>query len=99
MNNPLPIPLVIQRIKSNAGLNGTTFATFDHSFSPLFTIEPFQTTNSGNISNVNLTQVFPTLFLPVMLADDGAYILQGAIASLAIIPFGVLDIDSNITLL
>ncbi|KAF8521139.1 hypothetical protein JB92DRAFT_3111289 [Gautieria morchelliformis] len=80
VNNPLPLlPLVIQRIKSNAGVDGTIFATFDHTFSPPFTINPQQTANSGTIPNVNLT--------------------QGALASLGIIPLGMLNLDSNITLL
>jgi len=78
VNNPLLIPLVIDQIKSSASLNGTTYATFTHTFKPAFVINPFQTVNSGDIPNVNLT--------------------QGAIASLDIIPAGILDIDSDIIL-
>jgi hypothetical protein len=76
VKNPLPIELTLNSVTSQAGLNGTVYATFTHTFAkPGLVVPPFATRNSGTIDNVNLT--------------------QGAIASLAIIPFGVLDLENN----
>ncbi|KZW02528.1 hypothetical protein EXIGLDRAFT_414040 [Exidia glandulosa HHB12029] len=73
LKNDLIFPLHINRIQSKAGVNGTTYAEFDATFTN-FTIPPFgKTANSTVIPNVNLT--------------------QGAIASLDIIPLGVIDIQ------
>ncbi|GJJ14289.1 hypothetical protein Clacol_008553 [Clathrus columnatus] len=41
---------------SNAGVNGTVFATFSHTFNPPLVIGIGQTVNSGNITNVDLVQ-------------------------------------------
>ncbi|KAG5340189.1 hypothetical protein J132_04208 [Termitomyces sp. J132] len=77
--NPLPFELTIDRVVSSAGLNGTVFATFDHTFSTLlstpFVIPPLGTANSGTFNNVTLT--------------------QGAMATLVIIPEGVLDLTNT----
>ncbi|KAG6901968.1 hypothetical protein C0995_006067 [Termitomyces sp. Mi166 len=54
--NPLPFELTIDRVVSSAGLNGTVFATFDHTFSIPFIVAPSGTANSGTFSNVTLTQ-------------------------------------------
>ncbi|KAF9011322.1 hypothetical protein BDQ17DRAFT_1345950 [Cyathus striatus] len=79
VKNPLPIELTVDRIDSSAGINNTVFATFNHTFSPPLVVPILGTKNSGNISNVLLT--------------------QGAIASLAIIPLGFLDlINTNVDL-
>lgn len=76
MKNPLPFELTLDSVSSQAGLNGTVFATFTHTFAkPGLVVPPLATRNSGTIDNVLLT--------------------QGATASLAIIPFGVLDLDNN----
>ncbi|KAJ7079435.1 hypothetical protein B0H15DRAFT_858732 [Mycena belliarum] len=72
VQNPLPFELTIDKITTSAGLNGTEFASFAHTFATPVVVPPFGGASSGNISNVLLT--------------------QGADASLAIIPFGVLDL-------
>ncbi|KAJ6596223.1 hypothetical protein DFH09DRAFT_1134432 [Mycena vulgaris] len=72
--NPLLFELTIDTVSTNAGLNGTVFASFDHRFTRPVVVPPLRQANSGNITNVLLT--------------------QGATASLAIIPFGVLDLLS-----
>ncbi|KIJ37576.1 hypothetical protein M422DRAFT_259934 [Sphaerobolus stellatus SS14] len=56
IHNPLLLPLAIQKISTQASLNGTVYATFTHTFSPLYVINPGKTVNSGNISNVLLVQ-------------------------------------------
>ncbi|KAJ7438955.1 hypothetical protein B0H11DRAFT_572630 [Mycena galericulata] len=77
--NPLLFELTIDSVSTQAGLNGTVFASFQHVFSRPVVVPPLHQKNSGNITNVLLT--------------------QGAEASLAIIPFGVLDlinVDVNV---
>ncbi|KAG6856764.1 hypothetical protein H0H87_000942 [Tephrocybe sp. NHM501043] len=54
--NPLPFELSIDRVVSSAGLNGTVYATFDHTFSTPFVIPILGTKNSGTFGNVQLTQ-------------------------------------------
>ena len=76
VKNPLPIELTLDSVSSQAGLNGTVFATFTHTFpKPGLVVPPLGTKNSGTIDNVLLT--------------------QGAIASLDIIPFGVLNLNTD----
>ncbi|KJA28382.1 hypothetical protein HYPSUDRAFT_33750 [Hypholoma sublateritium FD-334 SS-4] len=77
VQNPLPIELTLDSVSAVAGLNGTIFATFSHTFPfPGLVVNPLGTKNSGTINNVSLP--------------------QGTVASLAIIPFGVLDLpDTN----
>jgi hypothetical protein len=68
--------LTIKKLSSSAGLNGTEFATFNHTFpSPGLVVPLLGTKNSGTIDNV---------FLP-----------QGVKASLAIVPVGLLDLNSD----
>ncbi|KAJ7879394.1 hypothetical protein B0H13DRAFT_2346058 [Mycena leptocephala] len=77
--NPLIFELTIDSVSTTAGLNGTVYASFDHKFTRPVVVPPLHQANSGNITNVLLT--------------------QGATASLAIIPFGVLDllnVDVNV---
>ncbi|KAJ7768850.1 hypothetical protein B0H16DRAFT_1452776 [Mycena metata] len=73
--NPLLFELTLDRVTTSAGLNGTTYASFDHSFSKPVVVPPLGKANSGNVTNVPLT--------------------QGVDASLAIIPFGVLDLQEG----
>jgi len=77
VQNPLPIELTLDSVNAVAGLNGTIFATFSHTFAkPGLVVPPLGIKNSGTIDNVMLP--------------------QGADASLAIIPFGILDLpDTN----
>ncbi|KXN85776.1 hypothetical protein AN958_10959 [Leucoagaricus sp. SymC.cos] len=57
VKNPLPIELTIDKITSSAGVNGTEYARFTHTFpAPGFVIPPLGTKNSGTIDNVLLTQ-------------------------------------------
>ncbi|KAJ7117079.1 hypothetical protein C8R44DRAFT_983351 [Mycena epipterygia] len=77
--NPLLFELTLDSVSTQAGLNGTVFASFEHNFPKPVIVRPLGQANSGNITNVLLT--------------------QGATASLAIIPFGVLDlinVDVNV---
>ncbi|KAJ7166275.1 hypothetical protein C8R46DRAFT_1097452 [Mycena filopes] len=53
---PLLFELTLDRVTSSAGLNGTTYASFDHSFPHSVVVPPLGTANSGNITNVPLTQ-------------------------------------------
>ncbi|KAJ7641023.1 hypothetical protein FB45DRAFT_899281 [Roridomyces roridus] len=79
LQNPLPFELTLDTVASTAGINGTVFASFNHTFSTGIVVPPFGKAKTGVIDNVLLT--------------------QGAIASLAIIPLGFLDlleIDTNI---
>ncbi|KAF4612011.1 hypothetical protein D9613_004321 [Agrocybe pediades] len=76
VKNPLPIELTLDSVSATAGLNGTTFATFSHTFpKPGLVVPPLGTKNSGTINNVQLP--------------------QGGEASLAIIPFGILDLPNT----
>ncbi|KAG6878029.1 hypothetical protein C0993_000569 [Termitomyces sp. T159_Od127] len=52
--NPLPFELSIDRVVTSAGLNGTVFAEFDHTFSTPFVIGPLATANSGIFGDVSL---------------------------------------------
>ncbi|KAJ7174867.1 hypothetical protein C8R46DRAFT_1081935 [Mycena filopes] len=54
--NPLLFELTLDRVTSSAGLNGTTYASFDHAFPHPVVVPPLGTANSGNITNVPLTQ-------------------------------------------
>ncbi|KAF5313217.1 hypothetical protein D9619_002521 [Psilocybe cf. subviscida] len=77
VQNPLPVEITLDKVTAQAGLNGTVFATFTHSFpAPGLVVPPLGTKNSGLIMNVDLP--------------------LGLDASLAIVPFGVLDLpDTN----
>ncbi|KAG6878943.1 hypothetical protein C0992_006380, partial [Termitomyces sp. T32_za158] len=52
--NPLPFELSIDRVVTSAGLNGTVFAEFDHTFSTPFVIGALGTGNSGIFGDVSL---------------------------------------------
>ncbi|KAF9264250.1 hypothetical protein L218DRAFT_258531 [Marasmius fiardii PR-910] len=71
LTNPLDTDLEIVFLQSDGGVNGATYAHFEHTFDS-FVVPANSTVNSGSIPNVLLT--------------------QGAIASLDIIPLGILDI-------
>ncbi|KAF9258253.1 hypothetical protein L218DRAFT_739208 [Marasmius fiardii PR-910] len=73
VKNPLPLELTIDSTTAKAGLNGTTYAQFSHTFKPALVVPLLGTVDSPRIDNVEL--------------------VQGAIASLDIIPFGVLDLQ------
>ncbi|KAF7302828.1 hypothetical protein MKEN_01244800 [Mycena kentingensis (nom. inval.)] len=54
--NPLIFELTIDRVNSTAGINGTVYATFDHSFDTPVVVPSLGTAKSGSIPNVLLTQ-------------------------------------------
>ncbi|KAF8892849.1 hypothetical protein CPB85DRAFT_1331073 [Mucidula mucida] len=54
--NPLPIELTLDRVASDAGINSTVFASFDHTFPEPVVVPIFGTAKSGVIENVLLTQ-------------------------------------------
>ncbi|KAF8875084.1 hypothetical protein CPB84DRAFT_554758 [Gymnopilus junonius] len=55
--NTIPFEITIDQLGTNAGLNGTTFFTFSHSFpSPGLIVPALGTANSGSIDNVPLPQ-------------------------------------------
>ena len=56
IKNPLIIELTIDRIVNSASLNGTTYATFDHTFDKGFVVPILKTANSGKIPDVTLTK-------------------------------------------
>ncbi|KAH9486120.1 hypothetical protein JR316_0000184 [Psilocybe cubensis] len=57
VKNPLPIELTLDSVSAVAGLNGTIFATFTHTFpKPGLVVPPLATKNSGLINNVQLPQ-------------------------------------------
>ncbi|KAJ7164328.1 hypothetical protein C8R46DRAFT_901525 [Mycena filopes] len=53
--NPLPFDLTLDRVRLSAGLNGTTYISFDQAVSN-FVVPSRGTANSGTIPNVPLTQ-------------------------------------------
>jgi hypothetical protein len=69
--------LTVKRISSSAGINGTEFARFDHTFPGLgLVVSPLGTRNSGNIDNVLVTQgvensldIIPLGFLDLLNTD------------------------------
>ncbi|KAJ8085172.1 hypothetical protein PM082_003958 [Marasmius tenuissimus] len=75
VKNPLPIELTLDSVTAKAGLNGTTYAEFTHTFTPPLVVPILGKKDSPRIENVNL--------------------VQGATASLDIIPFGVLDLQDT----
>ena len=57
MKNPFPIEITVEKLTSSAGVNGTEYARFNHTFpAPGLVVPAFQTVNSGEIDNVLLTQ-------------------------------------------
>ncbi|KAJ7633546.1 hypothetical protein DFH06DRAFT_1337031 [Mycena polygramma] len=54
--NPLPFELTIDRVSATAGLNGTVYAKFNHRFARPVVLLPLHKADSGNITNVLLTQ-------------------------------------------
>lgn len=56
VKNPLVLELTVTRVVSSAGLNGTEYAKFDHTFDKPVVVGPLKTVNSGNVPNVLLTQ-------------------------------------------
>ncbi|KAJ6549905.1 hypothetical protein B0H19DRAFT_951856 [Mycena capillaripes] len=73
--NIFPFDLILDSVSASASFNGTDIATFNHQFTRPVVIPPTGTANSGNITNVFLT--------------------QGIQKSLAIVPFGVLDLFNS----
>ncbi|KAL0952067.1 hypothetical protein HGRIS_008704 [Hohenbuehelia grisea] len=76
VKNSLPIELTIDRVVSKAGINGTVFATFDHTFTKPVVVPLLGTANSGTINNVLLTQgalasldIIPLGFLDLISTD------------------------------
>ncbi|KAJ6564192.1 hypothetical protein B0H19DRAFT_1258670 [Mycena capillaripes] len=54
--NPLLFELTIDNVSTSAGLNGTVYASFNHKFTRPVVVPPLHQANSGNITNVLLTQ-------------------------------------------
>ncbi|KAF7307582.1 hypothetical protein MIND_00553000 [Mycena indigotica] len=55
-HNPLIFELTIDRVNSTAGINGTTYTVFDHTFPKGFVLPILGSANSGSIPNVLLTK-------------------------------------------
>jgi len=87
VKNPLPIELTLDSVSAEAGLNGTIFATFSHTFPPPgLVVGPLATKNSGTIDNVSLPQgaeaslvivPFGVLNLPNTNANIRAFSIAG----------------------
>ena len=56
VKNPLLLELTIDRVVSSAGVNGTVYAKFDHTFAKPVTVGAMKTVNSGRVPNVLLVQ-------------------------------------------
>jgi hypothetical protein len=56
VKNPLLLELTIDRVVSSAGVNGTVYAKFDHTFAKPITVGAMKTVNSGRVPNVLLVQ-------------------------------------------
>ncbi|TFK70076.1 hypothetical protein BDN72DRAFT_896766 [Pluteus cervinus] len=56
IKNPLILDLTIDSIASQAGLNGTVYSTFNHTFTPPLVVPILGSINSGNISHVSLVK-------------------------------------------
>ncbi|KAF9479403.1 hypothetical protein BDN70DRAFT_691519 [Pholiota conissans] len=57
VQNTIPFEITIDQLGTDAGLNGTTFLTFQHSFpSPGLIVPALGSANSGNIDGVTLPQ-------------------------------------------
>jgi hypothetical protein len=50
------LELTIDRVVSSAGVNGTVYATFDHTFEKPVAVGALKTVNSGKVPNVLLVQ-------------------------------------------
>jgi hypothetical protein len=87
VKNPLPIELTLDNVSAVAGLNGSIFASFSHTFAkPGLVVPPLGTKNSGTIDNVLLTQgaiaalsiiPFQILDLPDTNASVRAFTIDG----------------------
>ncbi|EKM84298.1 hypothetical protein AGABI1DRAFT_110844 [Agaricus bisporus var. burnettii JB137-S8] len=77
VKNPLPVELTIKEISSSAGLNGTVYARFNHTFpAPGLVVPLLGTKNSGRIDNVLLPlgavaslEIIPVGFLDLLDTD------------------------------
>jgi len=56
VKNPLLLELTIDGVVSSAGVNGTVYAKFDHTFAKPVTVGAMKTVNSGSVPNVLLVQ-------------------------------------------
>ncbi|KAJ7117072.1 hypothetical protein C8R44DRAFT_791933 [Mycena epipterygia] len=54
--NPLLFELTLDSVSTQAGLNGTVYATFQHTFPKPVVVRPLKQANSGDITDVLLTQ-------------------------------------------
>ncbi|KDQ31526.1 hypothetical protein PLEOSDRAFT_1111844 [Pleurotus ostreatus PC15] len=82
ISNTLPVELTINTINTSAGINGTEFAAFQHTFEKGLVLPPFSTVNTGEIPNVLLTQgaiasldIIPLGFLDLLNTDVNVHAL------------------------
>ncbi|KAF8215656.1 hypothetical protein K438DRAFT_2007977 [Mycena galopus ATCC 62051] len=54
--NPLIFELTLDSVSSTSGINGTVYASFNHTFSTPVVVPPLGTANSGVVPDVLLTQ-------------------------------------------
>jgi len=94
VKNPLIIELTIDSITSTAGLNGTVFATFNHTFATPLVVPILGSANSGTINNVFLPQgaeatlnIVP--FGVLDLLDTNANVRAGTIFGLGGVPIAI----------
>ncbi|KAJ7731200.1 hypothetical protein B0H16DRAFT_1583833 [Mycena metata] len=74
--NPLIFELTLDSVVSSAGINGTEYATFNHTFTKGVVVPPLGTANSGIVPNVTLTQgainslaIIPLGYLDILNID------------------------------
>ncbi|KAE9408015.1 hypothetical protein BT96DRAFT_914348 [Gymnopus androsaceus JB14] len=94
VENPLIIELTLDSVSSTAGLNGTVYATFNHTFSPPVVVPILGSANSGVIDNVFLPQgatetlnIIP--FGVLDLLDTNVNVRAGSIFGIGGIPIAI----------
>ncbi|KAH9486119.1 hypothetical protein JR316_0000183 [Psilocybe cubensis] len=76
IKNPLLLELTIDRVVSKAGINGTVYASFDHTFTTPVVVKALNSANSGKVPDVLLDQgveksldIIPLLKLDLISTD------------------------------
>ncbi|KAJ7117062.1 hypothetical protein C8R44DRAFT_841541 [Mycena epipterygia] len=69
--NPLLFELTLDSVSTQAGLNGTVYATFQHTFPKPVVVRPLKQANSGDITDVLLTQgaIISLSIIPLGILD------------------------------
>ncbi|KAK7015446.1 hypothetical protein R3P38DRAFT_3570978, partial [Favolaschia claudopus] len=98
--NPFNLELTLDSLLTNAGLNGTGFASLDHTFVPQVVIPPLGTAQSGNIADVLLTQGLNSFLniVPVGALDllgGSSNVRAGSISGVRGAPLKITDLEQT----